>query len=118
LLVDDEPDILDSVAELLSLQGYRVLLAHDGLEALERFRPAPKDIDLVLMDLTMPHMDGQEALGAMRALDPGARIVLCSGFDEAEVMKDLGLSRPTAFLQKPYSLQSLRDVIHQVLKRA
>ena len=116
LVVDDEPDILEACVELLTTLGYSVCQAQDGLEALELFRQDPHAIDLVLMDLTMPRMDGKEALRAMRALDPDVKVVLCSGFNEADVTKTFPYSSLSGFLQKPYTFQTLKEVIQQGLE--
>ena len=111
LVVDDEPDILEATAELLTAIGFKVVTARDGLEALELYRANPKAFCLVLMDLTMPRMDGREALKALRALDPDLKIVLCSGFDQADVARDGICTGMTAFLQKPYSIQTLKEAM-------
>jgi len=115
LLVDDEPDILEATAELLAAMGFKVATAQDGLEAVERFRAAPADFELVLMDLTMPRMDGREALQELRALAPELKIVLCSGFNETDVAKDFSETSLSGFLPKPYTYQMLKDVVHQAL---
>ena len=115
LLVDDEPDILEATAELLGALDYTVILARDGQEALEQVQTRPEAIAMVLMDLTMPRMDGREAFHAMRFLQPGLKIVLCSGFNEADVAKDFPQGSLAGFLQKPYTFQMLREVIQQAL---
>jgi PAS domain S-box-containing protein len=115
LVVDDEADILDATAELLEALGYTALRACDGQEALDLFRQDPAGIDLVLMDLTMPRMDGREALAAMRALDPAVKIILCSGFNEADVTKQIPYDSLAGFLQKPYSFQAMKDMLQEAL---
>jgi signal transduction histidine kinase/ActR/RegA family two-component response regulator len=115
LLVDDEPDILEATAELIAAMGFQVISARDGLEGLEQVKAQPEAIALVLMDLTMPRMDGREAFQAMRALRPGLKIVLCSGFNEADVAKDFPQASLAGFLQKPYTFQMVKDVIQQAL---
>ena len=115
LLVDDEPDILEATADLLTALDYTVILARDGQEALEQVQARAEDIALVLMDLTMPRMDGREAFHAMRFLRPELKIILCSGFNEADVAKDFPQVSLAGFLQKPYTFQMLKDVIHQAL---
>jgi PAS domain S-box-containing protein len=112
LLVDDEPDILDATAELLVGMEFQVVLAQDGREAVERVRSHPGRFSLVLMDLTMPHMDGREAFQAIRALEPGLKVVLCSGFNEADALQGQGLA---GFLQKPYTSLMLKEVVSQAL---
>ena len=115
LLVDDEPDILEATAELLAAMDFKVVMARDGLEAVELFQASPGAFSLVLMDLTMPRMDGREAFQLMRAREPDLKIVLCSGFNELDVARDFPCTSLAGFLQKPYTFQSLRDVVQQAL---
>jgi PAS domain S-box-containing protein len=115
LLVDDEPDILEATSELLTAMDFKVVPARDGLEAVELFKANPADFALVLMDLTMPRMDGREAFHLMRAQDPELKIVLCSGFNEMDVAKDFPYTSLSGFLQKPYTFQMLKDVVQQAL---
>ncbi len=115
LVVDDEPDILEATSELLSAMDFKVVQARDGLEAVELFQANPADFALVLMDLTMPRMDGREAFQMMRARDPGLKVVLCSGFNEMDVAKDFPYPSLSGFLQKPYTFQMLKDVVQQAL---
>jgi CheY-like chemotaxis protein len=115
LLVDDEPDILEATSELLAAMDFQVVSARDGAEALELFRADPQHFSLVLMDLTMPRMDGREAFRLMRELDPGLKVVLCSGYNEMDVAKDFPGPSLAGFLQKPYTFQMLKDVVQQAL---
>jgi len=69
----------------------------------------------VLMDLTMPRMDGREALQALRHLAPELKVVLCSGFNEADVAGDFSGAQLSGFLQKPYTFQMLKDVVDKAL---
>jgi YesN/AraC family two-component response regulator len=85
------------------------------MEAVELFQARPQDFSLVLMDLTMPRMDGREAFHLMRALDPGMKIILCSGFNEMDVAKDFPGPSLAGFLQKPYTFQMLKEVVQQAL---
>ncbi|MCM2250306.1 MAG: PAS domain S-box protein, partial [Geothrix sp.] len=87
LLVDDEERILQTTGLALEALGFQVVAAQDGLEALERFQEHRQELRLVLMDLTMPRMDGREALHAMRELDPSVPVVLSSGFSEKDSLQ-------------------------------
>jgi PAS domain S-box-containing protein len=116
LLVDDEPSVLDTIGPALEALGLRVLLARDGLEAVERLQDDPRAIDLVLMDLTMPHMDGKEAFQAMRKIRPDLRVILSSGYNEQESIQSF-LGRGLAgFLQKPYTLEALRTALRKAME--
>jgi CheY-like chemotaxis protein len=114
LLVDDEDLILEAIGSALQTLGLQVLTARDGLEALERFRAHPRP-DLVLMDLTMPRMDGREAFLAMHSLDPSVPIVLSSGFTEHDSVQSPSGPNPAAFIQKPYQIKELRLLLQRVL---
>ncbi|WLT32188.1 PAS domain-containing sensor histidine kinase [Geothrix sp. PMB-07] len=115
LLVDDEATILDAIGPALEALGLRVILARDGQEAVDAFRADPASIDLVLMDLTMPRMDGRDAYQAMRRLRPDARVVLSSGYNEIESIQSLAGKGLAGFLQKPYTLEALRAAVQQAL---
>jgi DNA-binding response OmpR family regulator len=92
-----------------------VLLAEDGQAGLELYATRHGEIDAVLLDLTMPKIDGIEALGQMLAIDPAARILLMSGFDENTETARYGNLGQKGFLQKPFTIQSLLDKIHRAL---
>lgn len=115
LLVDDEPDLLSATASAFEHLGFDTLLASDGTEALVRIRENPGRIRLVLMDLTMPHMDGAECYRAIRALEPALPVLLMSGFsehDDVEALRPLGLA---GFLQKPFSFSTLVSAVQSAL---
>jgi PAS domain S-box-containing protein len=114
LLVDDEDRVLETIGSALSVLGLEVLFARDGLEALERFREDRPD--LVLMDLTMPRMDGREAFRAMHDLDPSIPVVLSSGYAAGDTIGTHAGEGPAGFLQKPYQIRELRLLLEQVLR--
>jgi len=102
LVADDEIAVRDTAAAILRHYGYTPVLAADGHEALARFRAEPEIFSAVLLDLTMPGLDGAEALGAMRALRPGLRGVIMSGFGQDETLNRLRHVGPAGFLHKPF----------------
>jgi PAS domain S-box-containing protein len=113
LLADDEADLRLSFRDILEHLGFEVVSAQDGLEAVELFQPG--EFALVLMDLTMPRLDGREAFLQMRALDPEVKVILISGYSEQEAIDSKQALRPAAFIQKPFSLQILESVLERVL---
>lgn len=115
LLVDDEPILRSTVAELLDILGFQVIPAEDGLDALQTYQIRQKEISLVLMDLTMPRMNGWEAFDAMRAIDPSLPIILSSGFSEQSALLSRHGNEPTAFLAKPYRFADLKSVLDGIL---
>ncbi len=113
LVVDDEPDLRTSIVGMLEYLGFDVETAEDGQEALERFRPGR--YTLVLMDLTMPRMDGKEAFRRMKEADPSVRVILSSGYNEQESIQQF-LGRGLAgFIQKPYQLRALVEALEKAL---
>ena len=111
LLVDDEPLVRDIAEAMLKLLGCEVVIASDGSEAVEVLRERRAEILLVLLDLTMPRMDGWETMEALRELQPDIPVILVSGYDEAHVMQGEHPEQPQIFLQKPYQLASLKAAI-------
>ncbi len=117
LLVDDEEMIREAVTAVLESLGLTVLTAADGREALEIVQRPDVSVDVVLMDLTMPHMDGREAFQAIRRIHPDLPIILSSGYNEHESIQDFMGRGLAAFLQKPYTLQTLERTVLEVLAR-
>jgi two-component system, cell cycle sensor histidine kinase and response regulator CckA len=115
LIVDDEEAIVRMTRDVLSASGYRVLTAKNGAEAVDLYARYPERIDLVVMDLMMPVMDGSAAIGALRDYHKSARILAVSGVPGvAGLDRD---RRPVSFLQKPYTphilLTTLQRELHQ-----
>lgn len=102
LLVDDEERIRDSTADLLHEAGLTVLHAMDGLHALEVFHRHANEIDLILMDISMPRMNGIECMHRIHAMDPACKVILTSGFYEQDLRLKYQEALQTQFIQKPY----------------
>jgi len=115
LLADDEATVRKVTAEMLQHMGFTVLTARNGLEAVDVFRRRRDDISLVLLDMTMPGLSGEEAFREIRRIDGGARIVLSSGHDENDTtvrFKGKGLA---GFVHKPYEMDTLGEVVRAAL---
>ena len=110
-MVDDEESILRLAKAVLEDAGLSVLTAKDGNDALRVFREYAGQIHAVLLDLTMPGMDGAEVFRHFREIRPEVRVVLCSGYNEYEVTSRLGEHRPAAFLRKPYQPSDLLSLL-------
>jgi PAS domain S-box-containing protein len=115
LVVDDEPTLRNVAAAMLIELGCEVVMATDGAEALEVFREHRDRMQCVLLDLTMPRMNGWETLTALRALRPELPVILASGYDEVQVMAGDHPVRPQAFLHKPYGMAGLNAALAQAL---
>ncbi len=116
LVVDDEPSVREMVSRALEVFGFQVLDAEDGQQAVDVFSRRGREIDLVLMDLTMPRMNGKEAFLKMRELRADARVILSSGYSREDVLRELDGEKPTSFLQKPYDLAALAAEVSSALE--
>jgi nitrogen-specific signal transduction histidine kinase len=117
LVVDDEPTILEFAGQALQRLGFKTVAARDGQEAVELFTLAPDRFALVLLDLTMPRMDGREALQKLRQLRPGLPVILSSGYSDQECLEALPADKALVFLQKPYQLIDLERAVRALLRR-
>ncbi len=116
LVVDDNARVLQAVSQLVGALGYQVMTAASGGEALRVFGERHAQIACVLLDLTMPDMDGLETMQALRAIDPKARIVLLSGYSEQSVRRRVSGEGPTCFLQKPFVEDDLKAAIESAMR--
>jgi two-component system cell cycle sensor histidine kinase/response regulator CckA len=115
LVVDDEETVRVTAGRMLQSMGFTVITASDGREGVERFRAAAGEIRAVLLDLTMPHLDGEGAFRELRLLRPEARVLLMSGFNEQEASHRFIGKGLAGFLQKPFRLESLRARLKEIL---
>lgn len=115
LVVDDEPAIVETVAELLTWEGHTVLTANDGAHALEQLHEGAK-VDVVLLDFMMPVKDGIQTLREIRADEKLASLkVILTTAAPTSIPKDA--PRCDALLVKPFSVDDLRDAIARVLAK-
>jgi len=115
LLVDDEEFVIEIGGRMLRHLGFSVLTARNGREALECYKASRDDIVCVLLDLTMPVMDGHEAYRELRTLNPDVCVVLSSGYNERDAIGQFNGKGLSGFIQKPYQMEDLRHVLHDVL---
>lgn len=115
LLIDDELVVLNTTTELLMEIGYDVLNASNGAAAIELFRSHTSDIDAIVLDLSMPGMDGRACFIELRKLDQHTPVILASGFSRdgrVQELLDLGINE---YLQKPYTLSELADTLQRLM---
>ncbi len=113
LVADDEPGIRQFVRHILEGAGFEVILATDGVDAVEQVRAHQQELRLVLLDLTMPRLGGEEALVEMRALGFRAPVIRWSGYTQEDPITDTS----TAFLRKPFSSEELLAAVRTALSR-
>jgi CheY-like chemotaxis protein len=115
LLVDDDPELLETTGEFLDFEDYRFITAKDGMEALKIYRRMGKKIDLILLDYFLPVMDGDVVFEELKAINPDVRVVLTSGFGEQARVGSMLAQGLAAFIPKPYTHQRLVEQIRSVL---
>lgn len=115
LLVDDEESLRSTLGAMLRGLGYEVLEASDGAEALEVFQRHRASLCGMVLDLTMPRMDGRETLRQLRTFAPDFPVLLNSGYDEGDALVSLLSLGPAAFIQKPYSIGALQAALDHLL---
>jgi PAS domain S-box-containing protein len=116
LIADDEETVCAVGKQMLERLGFEALTAPDGREALELFREHGDGITCVLLDLTMPHMDGEEAFREMRQLKPDVQVILCSGYNEQDATQRFVGKGLAGFLQKPYTMAELQEKLVPIVK--
>ena len=111
LVVDDEKVVREFAKKALERHGYTVLLADGGLAAIDAFKRHPGEIALVVLDLSMPNMSGEEALPELRKIRSEVKVVVSSGYSEAETMTLFKGQRVSGFVQKPYTSKGLAEKV-------
>lgn len=113
LIVDDEPEIREEMAEYLAGKGYRVIVAGDGPEGLAKFRAEP--CDLVITDMKMPGMAGAEVVRRLREIAPGLPVVVLTGHYTTQDLEDARRAGAGAVLHKPIRLRELHETLKTLL---
>jgi CheY-like chemotaxis protein len=118
LLVDDEVEISELASTMLTDEGYRVILARDGFEALKTYQQVGKQIGLVILDFFLPVMDGDAVFDELRALNPDVAVVLSSGFAEQSKLGNMLAQGLKGFIPKPYTREKLLEQVRSTLDAA
>ncbi len=115
LVVDDEEVIRDVARRILCAAGYTVLTAENGVQAVEIFRQRHEEIGLVILDMIMPQMSGEEAFARLQEIDPQVRALLSSGYSQEGRAENILRSGVRGFLQKPYTVEEVLRKVRSVL---
>jgi CheY-like chemotaxis protein/anti-sigma regulatory factor (Ser/Thr protein kinase) len=113
LVIEDEPDLRDLLEEGLTYKGYQVFLARDGVEGIDLFRRIKPDV--VLTDVAMPGKGGIEVLHQIKATEPGARVVVMTGYGTEETVIEALRGGAINYLKKPVVLRDLYEVIAKIV---
>lgn len=118
LIVDDEEEVRAVAGRTLEKAGFTVMMAEDGRAGVQMFQAHADEIKVVLLDMTMPHMSGEEVFRAIRTIRPGVRVVLTSGYNERDTISVFQGKGLAGFIQKPYQplklIEKIRDVLEQI----
>jgi CheY-like chemotaxis protein len=117
LVAEDQPSLLRIVRSVLASLGFDVVAAAGGVEALARFRALVGQVRLVVLDLTMPDLNGEEVLREIRELDPAVPVIITTGHAGREVRELLGGEKNLLLLQKPYELRELVGAVRRMVRR-
>ncbi len=116
MVVEDDETVRNLVQRILSRQGYELVVVDNGQAALDAYRQRKNEIDLVLLDIGLPQMGGNEVLNALKKENPQVKVLLSSGYDELKVMEGRPVNEYIGFIQKPYSIQSLVSTVQNMLR--
>ncbi len=118
LVVDDEPAVREVAQAALQRYGYDVLLAANGEEAIEALARNKDRISIIVLDLSMPHMDGEQALPKLQEIKPGATVLIMSGYTESEALRLFAGKGVSGFIQKPFTIQRFAEKVKTALQKA
>lgn len=111
LVIDDEVGVREAVRDVLEVSGLKVLMAESGEAGLAVYQARQSDIGLILLDLSMPGLSGEETLQRLLAINPVAPVLLSSGYDEQETLSHVAPPEIVGFLKKPYTAMTLREIV-------
>jgi PAS domain S-box-containing protein len=115
LVVDDEKTVRGVLRRILEHDGYTVLQAEDGAAAVEKYKERPDVVSLVILDIAMPRMDGNQAYKALTAVNPKLKVLVSSGYSEEGRAADLLQKGARGFLRKPYASETVLAMVRKIL---
>ncbi|MEE8558403.1 MAG: response regulator, partial [Myxococcota bacterium] len=116
LVVDDEAEVREVVKAMAPRFGLAVMTARNGREALKLFRACADEITAVLLDMTMPEMNGEETFRELRRIRPEVPVIVMTGYSEEYAHERFSAERPVHFLKKPFTIESLRETLRDLLR--
>jgi len=115
LIIDDDATVCDVASRVVQKLGFNALTARDGQQGVDIYREHAADIALVLLDLTMPRLGGEEVFAALRRIRPDVRVILSSGYDQQDAAGRFSGRGPAGFIQKPYRFAELEAKLREIL---
>jgi signal transduction histidine kinase/CheY-like chemotaxis protein len=116
LIIDDEKSVLEPLKEGLEMLGAEVFVSENGFEGIDIYKRHHQVIDLIILDMIMPGMDGRETFVQLQKINPGLKVILSSGYSEVELLRQFAEGEIIRFLKKPYRFEKLTSEINQALQ--
>lgn len=116
LVIDDEPSILMMTERILKAMGYKPIIASGGPEGIEKYKEKQFEIDVVILDLMMPVMDGAQVFNVLKGLDPDVKVILSSGYSVTGKAASLLQRGANKFVQKPFTVETICKSIREVME--
>jgi CheY-like chemotaxis protein len=117
LVIDDEEFVREAAKNILDLHGLNVMAASNGVAGIAMFREHQNEVDVVLLDLSMPGISGEETFRQLKEIRPTVQVILTSGYSESEATAKLTGQDLAGFIQKPYRAEDLTAVVHKHLQK-
>ncbi|HJZ95750.1 MAG TPA: PAS domain S-box protein [Candidatus Solibacter sp.] len=114
LVIEDEETLREALARMLLKRNLNVIEAGDGKSALELFRINPSEIDVALLDMTLPGMQGREVLAELRRLRPDLKVIITSAYGKDQALSAMGELQPWLYIRKPYRFNELMELLQEV----
>jgi CheY-like chemotaxis protein len=118
LIVDDEPQVRAMILRIFEREGFKVLMAENGIEALETLDRHADDIHLIILDMTMPHMGGKETIERIRKQNSDIPVLLSSGYTLNQEIQELIKQPHTYFIHKPYRRATILETVQQIFAKS
>jgi len=115
LVVEDDAEVLKFITAVLRQKGYVPITASTAAQALKQFKDEKEKIDLIVSDVVLPDKDGLQLAQEIISTHPKIPVILCSGYTEERIMQSIRMNKKFHFIQKPYPVQTLLDIVHSVL---
>ena len=115
LVIEDEERIIEAATEMLELLGFTVMVARSGKEAIEVYKKSREAIDLVILDMILPEMNGSEIYDEIKAINPEVKVLLSTGYSVNGPATEIMEKGCNGFIQKPFTIEKFSQKINEVL---
>ena len=116
LIIDDDPEFLQMIQDVMEIEGFRVGVATSGKQGIAEYREHMDEIDIVLLDFIMPEMDAWDVFTVLKKVNPDVRVLIVSGYSEEGGIGELLSAGAKGFVQKPFAIDKLCDTIQEIIE--